>query len=156
MLHDIGKIGIADSILHKPDQLTADEFETMKAHAEKGASIVSGVRNIRDILDAIRFHHERFDGTGYPRGLKAEVIPLIARIVGAADCFDAMTSDRPYRKALPFQAAMEEVRRCSATQFDPVVAQAFLSIRPETWTEIHQAVNNRHRNRHRQDLLCRT
>ncbi|HVP39849.1 MAG TPA: HDOD domain-containing protein [Candidatus Saccharimonadales bacterium] len=124
MLHDIGKIGISDSILHKPERLNEEEFEAMKSHAEKGAAIVNGVKNIRDILDAIRFHHERFDGTGYPKRLKGEVIPLIARIVGTADCFDAITSDRPYRHGSAPEFAVEQIRNLAGLHHDPEVVEA--------------------------------
>jgi len=156
LLHDVGKIGVPDSILLKPAKLTLGVWVVMRKHPRIGYDILRNIRFLAGAAEIVLAHQERWDGKGYPTGLAGTDIPLGARIFAVVDTLDAMTSDRPYRKALPFQAAMEEVRRCSATQFDPVVAQAFLSIRPETWTEIHQAVNNRHRNRHRQDLLCRT
>ncbi|MBI5836740.1 MAG: HDOD domain-containing protein [Candidatus Eisenbacteria bacterium] len=149
MLHDIGKIGVPDSILHKPDKLTPEEFDSMRSHTDMGASIVGGVRNTRDILDAIRFHHERFDGTGYPRGLKGEIIPMIARIVGIADAFDAMTSDRPYRKGSAPEFAVEQIRNMAGIHFDPEVVDALgrafesgqLSIHVEDSTRKREDVN---------------
>ena len=117
-----------EAILNKPDRLTAAEMAVMKSHPEKGAEILSSIRAMRDIVPGVLHHHERYDGCGYPTGLKAENIPLQARIILVADTFDAMTSTRPYRSALPVQAAIDEIRRCSGTQFDPRLAEAFVKL----------------------------
>ena len=126
MLHDVGKIGISDSILHKPDKLTREEFEIMKSHTIKGAEIVRGVRDIPDIVHAIKYHHENFDGTGYPEGRQGEQIPFIARIIGIADAFDAMTSERPYRQGSEPEEAVRELHDKAGRQHDPEIAGALL------------------------------
>jgi putative nucleotidyltransferase with HDIG domain len=128
-LHDIGKIGIDDAILRKPDKLTAAEFEQMKLHTIKGAEIVVTVPDLRPIIPIVRSHHERWDGKGYPDGVGGESISPLARVVALADAFDAMTSDRPYRKGLPPAAAFAEVEKQSGLQFDPTFTIAFLSMR---------------------------
>jgi HD-GYP domain-containing protein (c-di-GMP phosphodiesterase class II) len=128
-LHDIGKIGIDDAILRKPDRLTPEEFEQMKLHTVKGYEIVSTVPDLRPILPIVRSHHERWDGQGYPDGLGGEAIPPLARVVALADAFDAMTSDRPYRKGMPAAAAFAEIEKQTGRQFDPTFAAAFLGIR---------------------------
>ena len=130
-LHDIGKIGIADAILRKPALLTADEYEHMKSHTLKGAAILATVPSLVPVVTIARHHHERWDGTGYPDGLAADRIALVARIVAVADAFDAMTSDRPYRLALPLEHAFEELRAKAGTHFDPTCVQAFLALRPQ-------------------------
>jgi HD-GYP domain-containing protein (c-di-GMP phosphodiesterase class II) len=128
-LHDIGKIGIDDSILRKPDKLTPEEFEIMKTHAAKGAEIVSTVPDLRPVLPIVRSHHERWDGRGYPDGLAGEAISHLARVVALADAFDAMTSDRPYRKGMPAMVAFGEIEKGLGKQFDPRFGAAFLAIR---------------------------
>ena len=128
-LHDIGKIGIDDAVLRKPDRLTAEEFEHMKLHTVKGADIINTVPDLRSILPIVRNHHERWDGKGYPDGLGGEAISPLARIVALADAFDAMTSDRPYRKGMPAAAAFAEIERTAGTQFDPAFAAGFLEIK---------------------------
>ena len=128
VLHDVGKIGVPEAVLNKPGRLTAAEMAVMRTHPEKGADILSSIRAMRDIVPGVRHHHERFDGMGYPDGLKGENIPLSARIILVADTFDAMTSTRPYRPALPTQAAHDEIGRCSGTQFDPRLAQLFMDL----------------------------
>ena len=128
-LHDIGKIGIDDAILRKPDRLTAEEFEHMKLHTVKGAEIISTVPDLRPILPIVRNHHERWDGKGYPDGLGGEAISPLARIVALADSFDAMTSDRPYRKGMPAEMAFAEIERMAGIQFDPAFAAGFLEIK---------------------------
>lgn len=130
-LHDIGKIGIDDAILRKPGKLTAAEFEVMKEHTTKGAKILEQIPELAPILPIVRSHHERWDGKGYPDGLKGEQISRLARIVAVADAFDAMTSDRPYRKGMLADEAFEEVARQKGKQFDPVSADAFLEIRQD-------------------------
>ncbi len=126
ILHDIGKIGIRDRILLKEGELTQDEFEMIKAHTIYGAEILQHVKKLDVILPCVKYHHEKFDGTGYPERLKGEEIPLIARIIAVADTFDAMTTDRPYRKGLSFEEAIAELKNKAGTQFDPVVVEAFL------------------------------
>jgi putative nucleotidyltransferase with HDIG domain len=128
-LHDIGKIGICDDILLKPGKLTAEEYEIMKTHTTKGAEILSLVPDLHSIIPIVRSHHERWDGKGYPDGLAADKTPALARIVAVADAFDAMTSDRPYRKGMKAEVAFAEVEKQSGLQFDPACADAFLSIR---------------------------
>jgi putative nucleotidyltransferase with HDIG domain len=130
-LHDIGKIGINDAILLKPDKLTDEEFAKMKLHTVKGAAILSNVRELNRILPIVRSHHERWDGKGYPDGLAGEVIHRYARIVAVCDTFDAMTSDRPYRKGLPSEVAFAEIEKQSGLQFDPECAAAFLTIKEQ-------------------------
>lgn len=128
VLHDVGKIGVPEAILNKPDRLTVAEMSVMKSHPEKGAEILSSIRAMRDIVPGVLHHHERYDGMGYPRGLKGENIPLQARIIVLADTYDAMTSTRPYRNALPSGIALDEVRRCTASQFDPRLAEVFAEL----------------------------
>jgi HD-GYP domain-containing protein (c-di-GMP phosphodiesterase class II) len=130
-LHDIGKIGIDDSILRKTEKLTAAEFEIMKTHTTKGAKMLEQVVDLAPVIPIVRSHHERWDGRGYPDGLLAENIPLLARIVGVADAFDAMTSNRPYRQAITPETAFAEIEKQKGKQFDPVAADAFLDIRQQ-------------------------
>jgi hypothetical protein len=128
-LHDIGKIGIDDAILRKPGRLTEDEFEVMKTHTTKGAAMVTSLLNLAPMIPIIKHHHERFDGTGYPDGLAGEQISLSARIVAVADAFDAMTSDRPYRRAFSVDNAFAELAKTAGTHFDPRCVKAFLDAR---------------------------
>lgn len=128
-LHDIGKIGIDDAILRKPGRLTPAEFEIMKTHTTKGAKILEQVGDLESVIPIVRSHHERWAGGGYPDGLAGEAISRLARIVAVADCFDAMTSDRPYRMGMPAEVAFAEVEKQSGKQFDPELAAAFLRIR---------------------------
>lgn len=128
-LHDIGKIGIDDAILRKPGKLTTEEFTIMKTHTVKGAAILSTVPDLGSIIPIARSHHEQWSGQGYPDGLAGENIPRLARIVAVADAFDAMTSDRPYRKGMPHAVAFDEVQKQSGKQFDPECAAAYLTIK---------------------------
>ena len=128
MLHDLGKLVIMDNILRKPRQLTEEEFELIRTHPVVGDKILKPLRFLACEAKAVRHHHERYDGKGYPDGLKGEDIPLIARVVTVADAFDAMTSDRPYRSKRPLATAMEEIVRGAGTQFDPLAADAFSTI----------------------------
>ena len=130
LLHDIGKIGVPEAVLTKPGRLTADEFGQMRKHPEIGAHILSGIKQVEDLIAGVLFHHERMDGRGYPQKLAGPAVPLFGRIVGLADCFDAMTSDRTYRRALPLEATLAEIRRCAGTQFDPRIVEAFLRLDP--------------------------
>jgi putative nucleotidyltransferase with HDIG domain len=127
LLHDIGKIGVSDTILHKPGPLTEDEWVDMRRHPKIGHDMIKDIHFLSGAASIVMAHHERFDGKGYPRGLAADEIPMGARIFVLADTFDAMTSDRPYRRALSPDAAREEIIRCSGTQFDPRCVQAFLT-----------------------------
>jgi HD-GYP domain-containing protein (c-di-GMP phosphodiesterase class II) len=136
-LHDIGKIGIDDAILRKPGRLTSEEFAAMQTHTVKGATILATVPEFGPVIPIVRSHHERWDGNGYPDKLAAEKIPRLARIVAVADAFDAMTSDRPYRKGLPLDESFREVEKQRGRQFDPSYASAFLSIRERIEAEIH-------------------
>jgi len=124
LLHDVGKIGVPDSILRKPGALSDDEFEAIKQHPQMGAIIVSAVPGLEETLDAIRHHHERWDGNGYPFGLTAEETPLIARLMAVADAFSAMTSDRPYRKGMPHAKAISILQDGAGTQWDTVCVDA--------------------------------
>jgi diguanylate cyclase (GGDEF)-like protein/putative nucleotidyltransferase with HDIG domain len=128
LLHDIGKIGISNELLCKPDKLTAEEWEIIKTHPQLGASIISHIPQLAHCKAGILYHHERYDGSGYPEKLKGEEIPLDARILAIADAFSAMTSDRPYMTALSTEAALEEISRGAGTQFDPQLAKKFISI----------------------------
>ena len=128
LLHDIGKIGISDEILNKRDKLTAEEWEAIKVHPQVGANIASRARQLVPCLAEILYHHERYDGSGYPKGLEGEDIPLGARILAIADVFAAMTSERPYSDALPLEQALEEIKRGAGTQFDPKMVEVFLRI----------------------------
>jgi putative nucleotidyltransferase with HDIG domain len=139
LLHDVGKIGVPDAILRKPGKLDRDEWLVMKKHAELGYEILRDIRFLRDAALIVLTHQERFDGTGYPRGLKGEEIPIGARIFACADALDAMTSDRPYRKALPYERVRQELIDFAGTQFDPLVVEAFLRIPPEDWRRIRDA-----------------
>jgi diguanylate cyclase (GGDEF)-like protein/putative nucleotidyltransferase with HDIG domain len=132
LLHDIGKIGIADRVLEKAGPLTAKEWEPIRAHPNLGAAILKHVDGLRDCLASVQYHHERYDGTGYPSGLKGENIPLDARIMAVADAYDAMTSFRPYRRGrASHEQALAELKRCAGTQFDPAVVEAFTNLAAE-------------------------
>lgn len=129
LLHDVGKIGISDTILHKPASLSDQEWEIMRQHPEIGCRILHGIRFLENGLDIVAYHHEKYDGTGYPGGLKGEEIPLSARIFAVADVYDSVTSDRPYRAAMSHEDALAEVvRRSSGTHFDPQVVETFVSL----------------------------
>ena len=128
LLHDVGKIGVSDFILHKPGSLTPEEWEEMRRHPVIGYEMLKGVRFLERPSEIVYSHHERFDGKGYPRALAGDEIPLGARIFAVADTFDAMTSDRPYRRALPLETARDEIVRHSGSQFDPQVVEAFLAV----------------------------
>ncbi len=131
LLHDIGKIGVPDAILLKPDKLTDAEWTEMRKHPQIGFDILESIDFLGPSAELVLCHQERYDGCGYPRGLAGEAIPVSARVFAIADTFDAMTSDRPYRKALTRAAARAEIERCAGTQFDARCAQAFLSMRQE-------------------------
>lgn len=128
LFHDIGKIGVPDAILAKPGRLTSDEFDVVKRHPEDGARIVGRLRSLQAAVPTILHHHERWDGKGYPHGLIGDEIPIEAGIVGLADAFDAMTTDRPYGEARPIDEAVEEIVRNRGTQFAPAAVDAFLRV----------------------------
>ena len=138
VLHDIGKIGVSDNVLRKTSKLTDEEFDEIKLHPTCGQEILSYIEELKDIIPGVKSHHERIDGRGYPDGLKGQEIDLIARIIAVADSFDAMTSDRPYRKGLPLETALEELRKCSGSQFDTMVVEAFL----EAWGNNRISLDN--------------
>ncbi len=139
-LHDIGKMAIPDHILRKPGPLTDQEREVMRRHSEIGYAMLSRIPFLGEAAEIVLAHQEFYDGTGYPRGLRGEEIPLGARIFAVADTLDAMISDRPYRRALPISAAREEIRRCSGTQFDPKVVEVFLSLPDSQWLELRENI----------------
>ncbi len=125
-MHDVGKIGIKDSILNKPGKLTDEEYEEIKKHPEIGYNMLKKIKFLSHIANDVLHHQERYDGKGYPAGISGEDIPIAARIIAVVDTFDAMTTNRPYRKALPVDTALEEIKKNSGTQFDPKVVEAFL------------------------------
>jgi len=127
LLHDIGKLGTYEAILDKPGGLTDEELAAIRLHTVKGAEILAPIKQMKGIVPLIRHHHEFFDGGGYPDGIRGEEIPLMARIITVADTVDAMSADRPYRKGMPMNVIIEELKRCSGRQFDPAVVEAFLS-----------------------------
>ena len=128
LLHDVGKIGVPDRILQKPGRLTEDEYQIIKRHPELGARMLASVSELAPTVPAVRHHHERFDGKGYPEGLGGENIPLAARIISVADAFDSMVRERPYGYGIPLRTALEEIENNSGTQFDPRVVGALLEV----------------------------
>jgi len=141
LFHDIGKIGIPDSILLKPDKLTDDEYSEIKNHPSIGAHILGTASVFKEIIPIVKHHHEKYDGKGYPSGLKGEEIPYLARIAAIADTFDAMTSRRSYRNALDLQIVKDEIEKCKGTQFDPELANIFLEILENDFDKITQIQN---------------
>ncbi len=139
-LHDIGKMAIPDHILRKPGPLTDEEREIMRRHCDIGYTVLARIPFLHDASEIVLAHQEFYDGTGYPRGLKGEEIPLGARIFAVADALDAMISDRPYRRARPIADARKEIQRCSGTQFDPAVVEVFLSLPDSQWLELRENI----------------
>jgi response regulator RpfG family c-di-GMP phosphodiesterase len=139
LLHDIGKIGLPDNILLKRHGPTDREWKKIKNHPRIGYGILKEIKFLEGASEIVRTHSERFDGKGYPQGLKGKAIPAGSRLFAVADSFDAMTSDRPYRKATDYEAAREEIKRCSGTQFDPWAVEIFLSIPKTRWKEIKKS-----------------
>ncbi len=135
LIHDLGKVAVPETILKKEGKLTADEFAQMREHSLIGANIIKEIKFLPGGADIIKHHHERWDGKGYPDGLEGELIPEGARILAVADAFDAMTSDRSYRKALGFIAAVQEIKECARSQFDPHMAATFIRIAPQLYLE---------------------
>ena len=144
-LHDIGKMGIPDRILRKPGPLDDDERTIMRTHCEIGYNMLIQIPFLREAAEIVLSHQEYFDGSGYPRGLRGEKIPLGARIFAVADALDAMISDRPYRRALPIEHARNEILRCSGTQFDPQVVETFLSMGDSVWKELRETAREPYR-----------
>jgi len=145
-LHDIGKIGVTDGILFKEEALEADEWREMRRHSELGYKILNGVDFLRDAAEIVYSHHERFDGKGYPRGIAGTEIALGARVFAVVDAYDAMTSRRPYREAMPQEDALEEIMRHSGTQFDPVTVEAFMRMvrrNPDGFRDEHEEFGTR-------------
>lgn len=130
-LHDIGKLAVPERILRKAGPLDEDELEAMRRHPEEGARMVARHRSLQLVVPAVLYHHERWDGTGYPVGVEGEAIPPEARVLAVVDAFDAMTTDRPYRRALPQSHAVAELERCAGTQFDPEIVRVFV----EAWKD---------------------
>jgi len=128
LVHDIGKIGVREEVLNKPGSLSEEEYKHVRLHSETGERILIPIVDDEEILKAVRHHHERYDGWGYPDGLRGEQIPRMARIIAVADSFDAMTSERSYRQAMTKEEACAEIERCSGSQFDPEVSEAFLKV----------------------------
>jgi putative nucleotidyltransferase with HDIG domain len=139
-LHDIGKMAIPDAILLKPGRLDLEERSVMRDHCARGYQILCKIPYLREAAEIVYCHQEHFDGSGYPRGLKGEQIPLGARIFGVADTLDAITSDRPYRKANSFTAARNEIQRCAGTQFDPQVVDVYLSMPDSLWIDLRREI----------------
>ncbi len=136
LFHDIGKSGIPDNILFKNNKLTDDEYSTMKTHSSIGATILSDSIIFKNLIPIVEHHHERYDGNGYPSKLSGENIPFLARITSVSDTFDAMTSNRVYRDALPLDTVIEEIEKCKGTQLDPHIADVFLDILHNHFDEI--------------------
>ena len=151
-LHDIGKMAIPDGILRKPGPLTDDEKQIMRKHCQIGYDMLTRIPFLRDAAEIVLAHQEFFDGTGYPRGLKGDQIPLGARIFTIADSLDAMISDRPYRRALPMSHAREEICRCSGTQFDPKVVEVFSTIPEGHWVDLREHLGSPFRLAHLKNL----
>jgi putative nucleotidyltransferase with HDIG domain len=128
LLHDIGKLAVSDEVLCKEGRLDPDELDQIREHPKFGARILLRMSTLREAIPYVLYHHERWDGKGYPSGKAGEEIPVEARVLAVADAFDAMTSDRPYRRALSRAEALAEVERCSGTQFDPEIARVFLEV----------------------------
>ena len=141
LLHDIGKIGVPDSILWKPGKLTDEEWVEMRKHVEYGFKMLKSIHFLRDAALIVQHHHERYDGSGYPNRMSGDNIVIGARIFAIADTYDAMTTNRPYRKALTDRDAREEIKRCNGAQFDPRITEAFFQIPVEQWFNIKDDVD---------------
>jgi putative nucleotidyltransferase with HDIG domain len=140
-LHDIGKMAIPDAILRKPGKLTPAETAVMREHCERGYNILRKIPFLNEAAEIVYAHQEHYDGSGYPRGLRGNAIPIGARTFAIADTLDAITSDRPYRGAKSFDVARLEILRCSGTQFDPAVVEVFLKIPNELWIELRTEIS---------------
>ena len=140
-LHDIGKMAIPDAILRKPGALDPEEIAIMQEHCYRGYQILKRIPFLTEASEIVYAHQEKYDGTGYPRGLKGDQIPLGARIFSVADTLDAMTSDRPYRAKLPFEVARDEIQRWSGRQFDPQVVATFLQMPENIWDDLRKGID---------------
>lgn len=138
LLHDIGMIGVSEDILNKTEALTLDEFEVIKKHVDYGVKILEDIKQLKNVVEIIKYHHERFDGNGYPYKLSGEQIPLNAKIIAIADAYDSMVSKRSYREGLTHEDALRRIEEQSRQQFDPVIVQAFKAIIPEALDEIRE------------------
>lgn len=143
LLHDVGKIGVPDAILLKPDKLTKEEWVLMKKHVDIGYEMLAHIEFLKPALDVVRYHHERWNGGGYPYDLKGEDIPLFPSIFSICDAFDAITSNRPYRQGASIAEAKKEIEACSGTQFNPEVVRAFLNVPDEDWEKYHSVEGHR-------------
>jgi len=128
LIHDVGKIGVPEAVLCKPGHLTQEEFDMIKLHPEIGSKILQDIRQMQDLVPGVLYHHERWDGRGYPHNLRGKEIPLFGRVIGLADAFDAMSSNRTYRQALDHKQVINEIKRCAGSQFDPELAQIFVNL----------------------------
>ena len=144
-LHDIGKMAIPDEILRKPGKLTPEEQDVMREHCSRGYHMLRKIPFLAEAAEIVFSHQEHYDGSGYPNGLRGREIPIGARIFAVADTLDAITSDRPYRKARSFDVAREEILRCSGTQFDPAVVEVFLKIPNELWQELRSEISGQNK-----------
>lgn len=144
-LHDIGKMAIPDSILRKPGKLTPSEQVVMREHCERGYEILRKIPYLKEVAEIVHSHQEHYDGTGYPRGLVGDRIPLGARIFAVADTLDAITSDRPYRNAQTFDVARQEILRCSGSQFDPTVVEVFVKVPSSLWVDLRREIESKPR-----------
>lgn len=138
LLHDIGMIGISDEIIYKVDKLTIDEFEEIKKHVDHGVRILEDIKQLKGVVEIIKYHHEHYDGSGYPMGLKGEQIPIGARIIAIADAYDGMVSNRAYRQGVDYEKALMNIKKLSGTQFDPELTYAFEQILPDALIEIKE------------------
>lgn len=136
LLHDIGMIGIPEDILNKTTELTPEEFDTIKKHVEHGVKILEDIKQLKEVVEIIKYHHERFDGKGYPYGITNEQIPFNAKIIAIADTYDGLVSNRSYREGLTHEAALKQIEKQIGTQFDPIIANAFQAIIPEAINEL--------------------
>jgi len=125
MLHDIGMIGVSDDILYKIDELTQEEYDEIKKHISYSVKILEDIKQLKDVVEIIKFHHEKYDGTGYPNGIKGDEIPLGARIIAITDAFDSIISDRSYRESVDYNNALNQIKQGSGSQFDPIIVQVF-------------------------------
>jgi putative nucleotidyltransferase with HDIG domain len=144
-LHDIGKMAIPDEILRKPGTLSPEEQEVMRDHCTRGYHMLRKIPFLAEAAEIVFSHQEHFDGTGYPNGLRGNEIPIGSRVFALADTLDAITSDRPYRKARNFDVAREEILRCSGTQFDPAVVEVFLKIPNDLWHELRSEITGQNK-----------
>jgi putative nucleotidyltransferase with HDIG domain len=144
-LHDIGKMAIPDEILRKPGTLTPEERDVMRDHCTRGYHMLRKIPFLSEAAEIVFSHQEHYDGSGYPSGLHGNEIPIGSRIFAVADALDAITSDRPYRKAHSFDAAREEILRCSGTQFDPRIVEVFLKIPNELWHELRSEITGQNK-----------